>query len=226
MTEGDVGHCEIVVLAGPNGAGKSTVAGEALRGRGSEYFNPDEYARRLRHEFPDLTEGEANSRAWEKSRDLLVRAIEENSPYAFETTLGGTTIPNLLRQAALRGRVVRIWYVALSTADLHVERVAQRVERGGHPISEADIRRRYDSSRVNITDLLPLVHEVRVYDNSADSGSEPPGPISVIHVVGGAIVDVLPLAKVPDWAKSIVAAAAALPDSGMVQEPERASGES
>lgn len=89
MADGDnAGPSEIVVLAGPNGAGKSSVGGEALRGRGSCYFNPDEYAKRLREEFPDLTEREANSRAWEKSRDLLVNAIQENLPYAFETTLG------------------------------------------------------------------------------------------------------------------------------------------
>lgn len=220
----DDGPSEIVVLAGPNGAGKSSVGGEALRGRGNDYFNPDEYARRLREEFPGLTETEANSRAWVKSRDLLIDAIEQNSSYAFETTLGGTTIPELLREAALRGRVVRIWYVALSSADLHVERVAQRVERGGHPIPEADIRRRYDSSRVNIADLLPLVHEVRVFDNSADFGSEPPGPVSVLRVVEGAVVDVLPLDQVPAWAKPIVAAALAagevLPDPTARQDPE------
>lgn len=208
----DAGPREIVVLAGPNGAGKSSVGGEALRGSGSYYFNPDEYAKRLREEFPSLTESETNSRAWQTSRDHLVNAIEENSSYAFETTLGGTTIPELLREAALRGRVVRIWYVALSSADLHVERVAQRVKRGGHSIPEADIRRRYDKSRSNIVDLLTLVHEVKVFDNSADFGTEAPRPVPIVHVVEGEVVYVLPLDEVPAWAKPIVAAALAAGD--------------
>ena len=120
--------------------------------------------------------------------------------------------------------MVRIWYVALSSADLHVERVAQRVERRGHGIPEADIRRRYDTSRVNVADLLTLVHEARVFDNSANFGTDPPRPMPVVHVVEGVVVDVLPLDQVPAWAKPIVAAALAggeeLPNARVGRDPD------
>ncbi len=214
MVNGEVSRTGVItVLAGPNGAGKSSVGGDALRGAGTDYFNPDEYARRLRNEIPGLTEEEANSRAWTKGRDYLVRAIEEDRPYVFETTLGGNTIPGLLREAASRGQMVRIWYVALSSADLHVQRVARRVVDGGHPIPESDVRRRYDSSRVNVAELLPLVDELRVFDNSVESTDGLPQPVLVLHVVKGAIVEILPLDQVPAWARSIVAAAFGASDS-------------
>ena len=38
----------IYVLAGTNGAGKSSIGGAMIREAGSEYFNPDEAARRIR----------------------------------------------------------------------------------------------------------------------------------------------------------------------------------
>jgi predicted ABC-type ATPase len=164
----------------------------------------------LRAVRPGLTRTEANAAAWRAGRDLLERAFRERLDFAFETTLGGNTMTRLLLAAAAGGVEVRVWYVGLASAELHVERVAARVRRGGHPIPEESIRRRWDSSRLNLVRLLPHLRELRVYDNSeeADPASgETPRPRLVLHLDAGRVVGPEDLSRTPDWAKPIVAAA-------------------
>ena len=115
------------VIAGVNGAGKSSIAGATFRALGSNYFNPDEAARRLMAANPGLSQKEANGIAWGQGVRLLKRAIEERLDFAFETTLGGHTITQLLGQAASQGIEIHMWYVGLTSAELHLERVRARV---------------------------------------------------------------------------------------------------
>ena len=198
----------IYVIAGTNGAGKSTIGGAAIREHGAEYFNPDEAARRITAANPDISQPDANSAAWNEGTRLLETAIASRFTYAFETTLGGKTITNLLDQAIAAGIEVRIWYVALATPDLHIARVRARVARGGHDIPAEKIRERYDRSRENLIRLLPRLTELRVFDNSADADpatGSAPTPLLVLHMVQGRIVDMCEPSTVPEWAKPIVA---------------------
>ncbi len=199
----------ITVIAGTNGAGKSSILGEYLRQRGGEYFNPDEVARQLRERHTDLDQTEANALAWSAGRDLLAAAIERGHDHVFETTLGGNTIPRLLGDAAVRGHRVVIWYVGLDSPETHVQRVAERVQRGGHPIPEARIRERFTRSLENLISLLPVLNECRLFDNSdnvdMDNG-EAPKPISLLHLLDGEILERIDLREVPEWAKPVFAA--------------------
>lgn len=204
------GGGRIVVLAGTNGAGKSSVAGEALRQAGGAYYNPDEATLRFLTLYPGMSREEANGRAWRLGRLLLHRAIEQRRAFAFETTLGGRTMTGLLMKAANVGIAVHVWYVGLDSPDRHVARVRARVARGGHHISEARIRARYDASRANLVSLLPHLAELKVYDNSTEgdphSGGRP-SPRLILHLKAGGVVGACSLADVPGWAKPIVLAA-------------------
>jgi predicted ABC-type ATPase len=204
----------IFVLAGTNGAGKSSIAGAVLRQHGVEFFDPDVAARRIAAANPGLAQDDANAAAWHQGRRLLERAIAERLDYAFETTLGGTTITRLLERALDAGIEVRIWYVGLASPELHIARVRARVRRGGHDIPEARIRERYDGSRLNLVRLLPRLTELRVYDNSAEADPHTgaaPEPMLVLHVAAGKVVTSCELAATPKWAQPIVAAAFTAP---------------
>ncbi len=200
----------IYVLAGVNGAGKSSIAGEMFRTRGADYYNPDEAARVLMSANTILGQTEANAIAWQQGRRLLERAIGESLDFAFETTLGGHTIPVLLAQAAAQGIEIHVWYAGLTSPELHLARVHARVRKGGHAISEADIRRRFKHSRMNLIDLMPSLTALRVYDNSHEADPDagnPPLPRLVLHVARGKIVGPSDLSQTPEWAKPIVMAA-------------------
>ncbi|MDX6500201.1 MAG: hypothetical protein QOG23_3461 [Blastocatellia bacterium] len=200
----------IYVIAGVNGAGKSSVAGQAFRQSGADYYNPDEAARRFLAANHFLTQAEANSAAWHQGARLLQRAINERLDFAFETTLGANTMPRLLRQAAEAGFEIYVWYVGLESPELHIARVKSRVARGGHAISEADIRRRYEHSRLNLIDLLPVLRALRIFDNSAEAdpaAGQTPKPVLVLSMEGRKILEPKNLSRTPAWAKPIVAAA-------------------
>ncbi len=200
----------IYVLAGVNGAGKSSIGGAAFRASGTDYYNPDEAARALIVANPGLGQADANGAAWQRGKRLLERAITNRLDFAFETTLGANTIPRLLAQAAGQGIEIRVWYAGLSSPELHIARVRARVRKGGHDIPEADIRRRYLHSRLNLIALLPAIAVLRAYDNSveADPASKrAPMPVLVLHMERGKIVGPADLTRTPEWARPIVAAA-------------------
>lgn len=201
---------KIHVLAGVNGVGKSSVVGATIRDKGGEYYNPDEAAREIMAANPGLGQDEANAAAWEQGRKMLQRAIDQRLDFTFETTLGGTTMPALLAEAAKRGLEVHVFYVGLDSADTCIERVRQRVRAGGHDISDADVRRRYRHSLINLVKLLPVLTGLRMYDNSASADpaeGQAPKPVLVLHMDRGRIVGPSDLSSTPAWAKPVVAAA-------------------
>ncbi|MDM0014474.1 hypothetical protein QTH87_18680 [Variovorax sp. J22P168] len=202
----------LFVLAGVNGAGKSSVGGALLAEYGLTWFNPDSYARELVQQLGMAPE-DANGRAWEYGRAQLAAAIANRSNHAFETTLGASTIPEMLARASTSHDVVMI-YCGLATARLHLRRVRARVASGGHDIPEAKIRERWTSSRLNLIRLLPLLARLQVFDNSAeaDPGEDIPDPVLVLEMAGGKLMfpaadDAAALDATPDWAKPVVQAA-------------------
>ena len=198
------------MLAGVNGAGKSSIGGAAIRHFDGEYYNPDEAARALMAARPGMKQSEANAAAWHQGRRLLERAVTEGLDFSFETTLGGSTLSRLLELAAEKGAEVHVMYIGLASPELHIARVRARVRAGGHDIPEADIRRRYEHSRLNLVHLLPKLASLRVYDNSAEADpakGRTPEPRLVLYMEKGKIRNPEDLARAPGWAKPIVAAA-------------------
>lgn len=227
---------QIFVLAGTNGAGKSSVGGATIRARGAQYFNPDEAAARIRQAQPHLSATQANSAAWHEGKRLLERAIAQGLNYNFETTLGGKSFARLLAQADAQGAAVRVWYVGLDSPERHLARIKARVQHGGHDIPEADVRRRFDQSRLQLIDLLPHLCELRVYDNSLEAsphGGQAPRPRLVLHwvrtqrpdgeqVAAGLLrcpASPQDWALTPEWAKPLVAAAHRLADADVPEPP-------
>ncbi|MEO7743881.1 MAG: hypothetical protein ABIR98_13160 [Usitatibacter sp.] len=193
-----------------NGAGKSSIGGAMVRASGCDYYNPDEAARLIIAANPRLSRPQANSLAWDKGRDLLERAIATRQDFTFASTLGASTIPAMLDKAADAGGRVHIWYVGLDSPERHIARVRARVKAGGHDISEADIRRRYEASRQNLVWLTPKLASLHIYDNSFEGdlvAGKAPRLKPVLHLEGGQIVGPEDLRTTPGWAKPLVARA-------------------
>lgn len=200
----------IFVVAGVNGAGKSSIGGAALLDRKVPYFNPDLAARMLLQANPGLELASANAHAWELGRKGLERALRGGLNFAFETTLGANTIPDMLLLGAREGAAIHVWYAGLATPELHVQRVQARVSAGGHDIPDSKIRERYVSSRANLIRLLTFLASLRVYDNSTENDPKTgarPEPLLLLHMQAAGIVSHIALDQVPQWAKPILAAA-------------------
>ena len=156
----------VVVIAGPNGAGKSTAAPYLLKQALGilEFVNADQIAVGLSAYAPETV-------AFEAGRIMLKRLHElaaTNVSFAFESTLASRTFALFLSRCKARGYSVQIHYLALPTAELAVNRVALRVQRGGHGIPQADVERRFQRSLQNLFALyLPLADRWTILDNAS-----------------------------------------------------------
>jgi len=200
----------IFVLAGVNGAGKSTIGGDVLRQAGMTWFNPDDYARDLRAAF-GCPQAQANAEAWQEGMRRLEAAVAAGHDHAFETTLGGNSVPARLRDATATHDVL-VWFCGLDAPEHHMARVRLRVAGGGHDIPEAKIRERCVSSIANLIGLLPRLARLQVYDNSVDAapGTPVPNPHLLLQMAAGRVarpVDLDTLRQAPDWAKPVLEAA-------------------
>ncbi len=203
----------LYVLAGVNGAGKSSVGGHLLERAGLSWFNPDAFARELRA-ATGCEQTEANAAAWHEGMRRLDAALAAGAHHAFETTLGGNTVPARIAAAA-RTHDVLMWFCGLSSPELHIARVAARVRAGGHDIPEAKIHERYPAALQNLIALLPHLAHLQVYDNSAQAapGESIPDPLRVAEVRNGALTwptDLHALRRTPEWAKPVLEAALAM----------------
>src|SRR5207249_1904973 len=133
------------------------------------FVNADVIAQGIAGFDPDS----ANVRASRIMLERLHELAEQRADFAFETTLAGRSTAEWLRTLRDSGYVVHLYYFWLSSADLAVARVAHRVSRGGHNVSEETVRRRYRQSLQNFFALyLPVSSAWWVYNNSR-AGSNP-----------------------------------------------------
>jgi len=133
----------LYIISGCNGAGKTTasytVLPEILDCR--EFVNADEIARGLSPFNPEGMAIEAGRLMLSRIEELLSR--EET--FSIETTLATKSYLNLVRRAQAKGYHVNIVFFWLRTPELAIQRVAERVQHGGHNIPEYIIRRRYEA---------------------------------------------------------------------------------
>lgn len=202
----------VVVLAGVDGAGKSSVGGVILQDHGLTWYDPDAFSRQLMARS-GVSKKIADGDAWAYGKARLEAVIAGGTDFAFETTLGGDTIPRLLGEAAATHDVVMI-FCGLDSVERHIARVRLRVRHGGHDIPEARIRKRWASARRNLIALLPRLARLQVFDNSREAapGAAIPEPVLLLEMKNGRVLyprrdDVEALQATPDWAKPIVEAA-------------------
>jgi hypothetical protein len=114
----------------------------------------------------------------------------------------------MLIGGARQGAEIHVLYVGLVSPELHLRRVASRVAAGGHDIPEQKIRERYTTSRQNLIRIMPHLASLRVYDNSAEADPKlgrAPAPALLLYMVAGKMRDHAPPARIPLWAKPILA---------------------
>ena len=157
---------KVVVIAGPNGAGKSTAAPYLLKQALGilEFVNADQIAVGLSAYSPETVSFEAGRIMLRRLRELAAGNVN----FAFESTLSSRTFARFLTGCKAQGYTVQIFYVALPSPELAVNRVALRVKMGGHNIPQADIERRFQRSLHNLYLLyLPLADRWTVLDNAS-----------------------------------------------------------
>ena len=129
-----------------------------------EFLNADEIAKGLAPLHPETMALTASKLMIQRLKDLLA----SGKSFSFETTASGTNYVKHLKQAKTQGYKIHLIFLWLSNPQQAVKRVAQRVQQGGHHVSEDTITRRYYSGIKNIMNLyLPLVNTASIVDASS-----------------------------------------------------------
>jgi len=155
----------LFIIAGPNGAGKTTasytVLPEMLDCR--EFVNADEIARGLSPFQSDKASIDAGRLMLQRIKELIKHRID----FAFETTLSSRSYVKTIIEAKKYDYFITLVYFWLSSPDLAIERVKNRVKEGGHNIAVDVIKRRYLSGVKNLFNLyFPISDYWIIIDNS------------------------------------------------------------
>lgn len=130
---------KVLIFAGANGAGKTTFAKGILE-PGMKFINADDIQREER--LSDIDAGQ-------KALSLIDLSIPRKGNFAFETTMAGLGLDKrLIRLKKLKYFIV-IFYLFVYPKELLVERIKERLKKGGHPVPERDVIRRYRRSLQN-----------------------------------------------------------------------------
>ncbi|MGN7293522.1 zeta toxin family protein [Rhizobium sp. SAFR-030] len=152
------------LLTGPNGAGKSTLY--SLIDLPGAFINADEIAARISPANPELA-------AVQAGREVL-RMIDEmfahRRSFVYETTLSSHQSIKVISRARQSGYKTQIVFIALQSAELHIQRVRDRVAKGGHHIPDETIRRRFEMSLEKLPLAVPYCDELAIFNNSFQSG--------------------------------------------------------
>lgn len=140
---------DLIVVGGPNGAGKTTFVQSYLQLRPLKYLSADDIAASLSPGTPERVRIEAGR---EFSRRLR-ESIDQGESVLVESTLSGRSLQHALKKARHKDYYIEVIFTFVESSEICLERIRERVERGGHNVPEEDVRRRFSRSLANFWNL-------------------------------------------------------------------------
>lgn len=182
----------LTIFAGPNGSGKSSIIQSvAFVGR-DNLLEADAIAKRIHATLPESAVIAAGREVLRRTQEYL----DSGENFAIETTFSGKWTLGAVREARVNRFFVRLIYICLEGPEQCIRRVRERVAQGGHDVPNDDVRRRYFRSLANVKQLVTIVDEAFVYDNSG------PEPKLIFELRTGRLWS--KSSYLPDWARGLL----------------------
>jgi predicted ABC-type ATPase len=189
------------LLAGPNGAGKSTLyRALVLAGTipaAAEFVNADLYEASHLQNVANPEQRSEQARKWADSRRAAL--LQAGQSFVSETVFSHESKLALIQEAQAKGFFVLLLVVALDRPDRLLERVAQRILEGGHPVPPERILARYPRTLAHLTQAVRLADAAILYD-SADVS---PGTHTAVATCKGDWTQEL-VQPMPEWARRVL----------------------
>lgn len=146
------------IIGGVNGTGKSSLTGvlKAQRSDLGVIVDVDKLTA-----LAGVSPLEGGKLAVRRIEDCLDKGVS----FTQETTLSGFRTAQTAARAKEGGYFVRMFYVGLDTPQESLERIANRVRRGGHNIGTDDVLRRFAGRWEAVSKVLPYCDEAHFFDN-------------------------------------------------------------
>lgn len=97
---------------------------------------------------------------------LRSQLIESGQSFTFESVLSDKGKLTEMEKAKQHGYRIYLYFVCTEDPDIKVDRVANRVAKGGHPVAEENIRARYVRTLENLLPAFLLADRAYIFDNS------------------------------------------------------------
>ncbi len=162
----------LTVFAGPNGAGKSTLRAD-MEDRGVNFgpeIDPDAIARQIvaARGSGNVSDNDIMRQAGRDALDQMKAHIANGTSFSRETTLSGKEPLRMMQQAKAAGFEVNMIYVGVDAVRESMDRVDQRVSKGGHSIPKEAQERRFDKSMDNAPKAAAIADRVDYYHNGLE----------------------------------------------------------
>ena len=186
------------LVAGPQGSGKSTFF--PVSGRGHDAFNIDDHRKKLNDGSSQNISVAIQKKATADYEAFVEGHIRKKTSFSMEVTLAKEITFDQARRARRAGLAVHLTYIAANLADC-IERMANRIELGGHGVKLSVLENTYAVSMGNLKRAIREFDIVLVYDNSGRAQPEDAFdgsmPRHVMEAAAGAITCKAP--NMPRW---------------------------
>lgn len=120
------------------------------------------------------------------------RLLDEGISFTFETVMSHPGKVDFMREAQARGYRTYLYFVSTDNPGINVDRVAIRVQEGGHPVEPSKIRERYVKSLNLLPQAVAASDRAYIFDNSGTSA------VVLAEVTGGTQLQYR-TEDIPDW---------------------------
>jgi len=97
---------------------------------------------------------------------LRKELLKSGESFTFETVFSHPGKLDIIKRAVDCGYKVYLYFASVSSPEISIDRVRQRVLQGGHNVPEDKIRSRYDRALDNLLPAIRMVHRAYFFDNS------------------------------------------------------------
>jgi predicted ABC-type ATPase len=123
--------------------------------------------------------------------------------YAFETNFSAADPMQTAKEFKKAGYDIHLVFMGLNSLDESIKRVAYRVRKGGHRVSEDSIRYNYEFGFKNLYRYVAWFDSVTLFDNGiALTEEERVIPQEILHIENGQVF--IRTKDYPDWVKPVI----------------------
>jgi predicted ABC-type ATPase len=136
----------LILIAGANGAGKSTSSASLLEKFGINAFDYDYefHSRWKKFSFDPIIEQGVRDSVSEIFLDQKDTALKNKTNFAFETNYHHSSVVKFVDEFTLAGFITHLIFLCLPNKQVAIERVRDRVLKGGHPVDQETIHERFE----------------------------------------------------------------------------------